>query len=362
MNEPWLDEIRQTMTDYKEELPADGWERLSAAKPARWVVPIWLSRAAAVLLLGMLGVGGMYYFSDVPMSVTVHQERTEVTKKQEIKTPADVTEVEPIAEKQETKSVWRAAKVMAEPPEVAAEIYAEKEEADIEPQVREESLPPASDEEQKVLLAMESHPRSSKPVRRGWKIGMHLNGSGNTGEMSVSPENFIQNSNSGYTSSNTHRDGIIGSDNHLSWSTGVTVSKRLNDILALESGLVYTYLSSDIHMSMSGRKHQQLHYLGIPLRLGVFLYHGSRWQIYTSGGMMLEHSLYGKRGKENLHLNDWQYSLDGGVGLQFKIKDYMGLYVEPGMNYYFSNGSEVPSLRTESPLSFRLQLGLRFSL
>ena len=44
MNEPWLDEIRQTMTDYKEELPADGWERLSAAKPARWVVPIWLSR------------------------------------------------------------------------------------------------------------------------------------------------------------------------------------------------------------------------------------------------------------------------------------------------------------------------------
>ena len=78
IEEQWLDEIRQTLADHKEELPADGWERLAAAmtsaeeaEPAApmlrsHIAPMWLWRAAAVILLGAIGVGGMYYFSDSP--------------------------------------------------------------------------------------------------------------------------------------------------------------------------------------------------------------------------------------------------------------------------------------------------------
>ena len=55
---------------------------------------------------------------------------------------------------------------------------------------------------------------------------------------------------------------------HFPVSVGITVQKELNNRLALETGLVYTYLSSDLTAGGAAyyTQNQQLHYLGITVK------------------------------------------------------------------------------------------------
>ena len=52
----------------------------------------------------------------------------------------------------------------------------------------------------------------------------------------------------------------------------------------------------------------------------------------------------------------------GAAGVQVNITPQIGLYAEPGIAYYFDDGSDVETIRKEHPLNFNLQVGLRFSL
>ena len=38
----------------------------------------------------------------------------------------------------------------------------------------------------------------------------------------------------------------------------------------------------------------------------------------------------------------------------------MGLYIEPGAKYYFDNGSDIETIRSEKPFNVNLQAGFRF--
>jgi len=40
---------------------------------------------------------------------------------------------------------------------------------------------------------------------------------------------------------------------------------------------------------------------------------------------------------------------------------HLGLYAEPGIAYYFDDGSQIETIRKEHPFNFNLQFGLRFS-
>ena len=44
------------------------------------------------------------------------------------------------------------------------------------------------------------------------------------------------------------------------------------------------------------------------------------------------------------------------------LGDKVGLYAEPGLNYYFDNGSPVENVFKSRPLNFNLTLGLRLRL
>ena len=73
-------------------------------------------------------------------------------------------------------------------------------------------------------------------------------------------------------------------------SFGITVRKHLNNRIALESGLVYTYLYTKLsqNRTISGRATLGLHYLGIPVNLVVNLWDNPNWNVYVSGGFMIE--------------------------------------------------------------------------
>jgi hypothetical protein len=155
-------------------------------------------------------------------------------------------------------------------------------------------------------------------------------------------------------------------------SFGLTVRKQLNKTLSMESGLVYTYLLSTFENSGVQRSEAKLHlhYIGIPVNLITELWENSKWEVYLSTGFMAEkgiQSLYVQSqyfGTEAVtttaktNINGIQWSINGGVGVTYKIKRQLGVYFEPKFSRYFDNNQPV-SARTDHPFVFGLSAGLR---
>ena len=79
---------------------------------------------------------------------------------------------------------------------------------------------------------------------------------------------------------------------------------------------------------------------------------------YNKVGLLLGTSPKLKSGKANLYFD---YRIKAAVGAQFNATDHVGLYVEPGVSYFFDDGSKVQTIRKERPCNFNLQAGLRFT-
>lgn len=196
----------------------------------------------------------------------------------------------------------------------------------------------------------------------------------NTNELYASP-NFYDRTlsavNTNYTSIMATNDFTKKTYNDP-LSFGLTVRKQLNKTLSLESGLVYTYLLSTFENSGVQRSEAKLHlhYIGIPVNLITELWENSKWEVYLSTGFMAEkgiQSLYVQSqyfGAEvvtttaKTNINGIQWSINGGVGVSYKIKRQLGVYFEPKFSRYFENNQPV-SARTDHPFVFGLSAGLR---
>ena len=56
-----------------------------------------------------------------------------------------------------------------------------------------------------------------------------------------------------------------------------------------------------------------------------------------------------------------QGSADLGLGVQMKISDHLGLYLDPSAKYYFG-ANQPKTIRTQQPVMFNLEFGVRFDL
>lgn len=165
---------------------------------------------------------------------------------------------------------------------------------------------------------------------------------------------------------------------HLPLRTGVSFTYKLNDRFGIESGLTYSNLSSDIFQGsdshyLEGK--QTLHYVGIPLNLKINLFSWKNVDLYASTGATGEKCVAGNL-KEKFVVNNettkiekttidekpFQWSVNAAAGLQFNFSSLVGLYVEPGVSYYFDDGSSLKTIYKEKPLNFNLNLGIRLSL
>lgn len=57
-----------------------------------------------------------------------------------------------------------------------------------------------------------------------------------------------------------------------------------------------------------------------------------------------------------------QFSANAGIGAEFIFADMLGLYIDPNIRYYFKDKNQPKSIRTESPLAFGCEIGLRVRL
>lgn len=156
---------------------------------------------------------------------------------------------------------------------------------------------------------------------------------------------------------------------HQPISVGMQVGFHLLPKLKLSTGLVYTKVSSDYISGVSDTRTvstQDLHYIGIPLNLSysVWEYKGLHTYV-TAGGEgavnIKNHTETDGEVKESKR-DKMQWSTNASVGIQYDFIPQLGVYVEPGMKYYFDNGSQIENIFKDKKLNFNIQFGLRFNV
>lgn len=156
----------------------------------------------------------------------------------------------------------------------------------------------------------------------------------------------------------------------------LSLNKQLSPHWFLGTGLTYTRLKSDFESDFNGsslQKIQKIDYVGIPLRLTYRIWGKGRFNAYTTGGVTFEMPVHSSLDKKFIITADSSYTLKGnikaryqwsinlGIGVQYKIFKPFSLYLEPNMFYYFGNGSGLETYRTEHPFMFSIPFGLRLT-
>lgn len=156
---------------------------------------------------------------------------------------------------------------------------------------------------------------------------------------------------------------------------GVDVSRHINRQFAVQAGLSYAYLKSDISYGgvySYGKATQQLHYLGVPVSIRYIPFECKHFNAYLSAGMIFERCVAGKISTDSpfgvpftydgMNERPFQFSVNAALGLQYNMSNSCGVFIEPGIGYYFDDGTSLKTIYKEHPFNFNLNVGFRFSL
>lgn len=448
MKEHWIEELRQKMADYQEPAPEVSWEEIeqavSGAKRQARVVPMWLRRiAAAILVLIMVFVGykALDHVKHTDRSLDLSQNQAPVPSMIHAEEPAQDTPAEkPLLAKvsqkvrqarQSWRQSWGQAPESSDTQAASPQDCSTPEVAVVE-QTSEESQPSQNQEARAEQKKADTyHPQTtiypsdlhkSPALRNRLTAKVYLsNAMGNSGNFSSWSNSYEKSMNDpgnqgsqgekgdkgdkgdkgeGHTDLNhgggndddeEEKDGnnkTRKSDGGGTTTTetitttqdthhyqpiryGLSLRYRLNERWSIETGLTYSLLTSDITMT-SGEQttqlKQRLNYLGIPLKAEYLLWDSRYFNVYIAAGTMVEKMVKGHQEnigtgtKEGVSIRPLQFSLNGAVGAEFNFSRQFSIYAEPGIGYYFDNGSSVSTFYQDKPLSFSLNLGLRFQI
>lgn len=435
MNEKWIKDIRSRMENYSEPLPADLWEKIDADISRPKVIPMWRKwtsvAAAAAVVLAVSTVSLFYWTSEPSLkeSNLSIAEAPAIDNTEQKDTHKDVIpeDVKPVVAEVKNDKLLSA---------VSAKVY-DEDESNVDTIEEKQSVAVSdnspvvatNDEKQEEpTLDMKEEDSSSakekrinmmkadrETVRRNASyLTMADDGNGKRrGKMQIgvttgnipysSSSNFsgmsrlgmstktlssannlivgeISDATASYTQmvyNNVNQKTYTDIKHHMPVTVGASVKWGFSENWALETGLNYTYLYSELR---SGAKsyiedEQKLHYVGIPLKVQRSVWSNSIFSFYASAGGMMEKCVSGSLDRvtvdesnrktyfsEDLNVKPLQFSVLASVGLQANFNKLLSLYLEPGMIYYFDDNTDVLTIRKDKPFNFNLQLGLRFNL
>lgn len=408
MNEDWLNKVHDRMNGYETDEPDNLWaaieskraEMLSAPQRGRKSsVAIWVRRGIAAAAMIAVAVTAGIYFANTGRDLS----RTPVLAEAPAK--ADEGKIKSVWDlrKEETAPVRKSAKriaqaVVPEPPsDTRPTVPSTEPEAQPAP-VKEDTVESTVSQPETVDIAKTAEEPARKretaladntfhaPAKTGSgnKMSLSVYSSGGFGMSANSDENLaygnnwmIQATPPAYwnpTGMNPmpRYDGMV--KHHLPVRAGIAFTYSFGDRLGLETGLSYAYLASDIEEDDGWNYYygeQKLHYIGIPLNVKYRVCSWKRLDLYASAGAMAEKCVSARidknylaeRRPETVSLPDMplQWSVNASVGVQCRLVNAMGIFVEPGVSYYFDDGTEIPTIYKDKPLNFNLNMGLRFT-
>lgn len=350
MSEQWINEMRQMMTDYQWPVPEVSWDEIDqtvAANKARRARLLWLRRmaaAAVVLLIAGIGYWGLLR----------HEAEPIVEKYWAQENPLENKTLEDISQGREIQQSKTASPVSTAAPDTANITKTTDTNEKEKSQPVEEKKAKPIDKTSPVIYPSDLHQRKNLDNRLTAKVYMSSTMAGSQIESSQSMGSYSTEGDP-YSPYQTelakqyvhHRQPV---------RFGLSLRYQLDNRWSFESGLTYTRLSSDITTIMNDVTtvtEQRLNYLGLPLNISYEFWKSRYFGLYVSGGGMIE---------KCLDTSSWQFSLNGAAGVEYRLTDFFSLYAEPGLGYYFKDGSSIPTIYKDHPLNFNLNFGIRFNL
>lgn len=169
----------------------------------------------------------------------------------------------------------------------------------------------------------------------------------------------------------THRQPI---------SFGLAVSKDLTNKLSVETGIVYTYLSSKItNKGITGIKRtdsQYFNYWGIPVLLNYTFANLGKAEFYGSIGGMVQKDFYGRYKEEQvmfnenfdedgitvkrkIHQRNPQFSALAKVGVSYPVFNKIHAYATVGGTYYFDAHNEYKTIYSDKKVQLDVNIGFK---
>jgi len=131
-------------------------------------------------------------------------------------------------------------------------------------------------------------------------------------------------------------------------TVGASVERSLTNKISLETGLQFNHYFGD--------QVEDINSISIPLKANMILASSSKVDIYAMAGVAAEKTL-----EHNFSDDPVRFSVMGGMGVNYKIKDHLALFAEPTVGHHFNNDGVVNDLHGNRALQLGLTCGLRMS-
>lgn len=381
MKGDWTDKLKTRLEGHEMTPPSDLWTGINeqmgfAAQPARAsVVAIWRWATVAAVVLALVGFFALYENNEADYSIPneLITEEAIIQKNME----ETIIEKQPIAKKQH--NIIPQVKPQESVGVTIVEEYVEVVDMTAVQQEKSQKRPTTKE----VVETYHHNVPIQEPKAKSKKqrLSVALNASGGlsnskTESMHVEPVYGAA------PGTPPHRMYYLGdvfepkkvqerkaSKHAFPIRLGIKLSYPLNDRLSLQSGVGYTLLKSDLSYS-SMQIGQQLHYIGVPLGLRYQLWNSGRFSLYGAVGAMLEKCVKNSSELPSAFTNaalintekPWQCSLNAALGAEYRLDKAIGIYLEPGVGYFFEDGTSVEHYYTEHPLVPSLEIGLRWNM
>ncbi len=419
MKEDRLKDIRDKMSDYEAEVPQDLWSAIDSAVGRRQQKKLWIRAgryAAAAVVVAAIGLG--IYILQPDSTLVVHSERNPNTRAQASANNAPAVTSADADPGNNSAAEIRASEfehtpyaTLAEAKPVIVEVIedtslmqikSDGESLNVHPVDSNESaseafthsLPPISHEvKQDKTVTYNSRQRDRQQQQEAYDSGRlaasiyTTAGTGGTsmqrytsfGLMGIDPgdANWKDDPYMGMLVTNKGHLADRRVRHRLPVHAGASIAYRINDRVSVETGIAYSYLSADIHEGSDSyyfAGEQSLHYVGIPVGVRVRAMSWKKFDIYVGAGFEADKCVSGTLkkayvingqtrddGHESISIRPLQWSVNAGAGVQYNFSSMVGIYAEPGLSYYFDNGSNIETIYSEKPLNFNLNIGLRVS-
>lgn len=419
MKEDRLKDIRDKMSDYEAEVPQDLWSAIDSAVGRRQQKKLWIRAgryAAAAVVVAAIGLG--IYILQPDSTLVVHSESNPNTRAQASANNAPAVTSADADPGNNSAAEIRASEfehtpyaTLAEAKPVIVEVIegtssmqikSDDESLNVHPVDSNESaseafthsLPPISHEvKQDKTVTYNSRQRDRQQQQEAYDSGRlaasiyTTAGTGGTsmqrytsfGLMGIDPgdANWKDDPYMGMLVTNKGHLADRRVRHRLPVHAGASIAYRINDRVSVETGIAYSYLSADIHEGSDSyyfAGEQSLHYVGIPVGVRVRAMSWKNFDIYVGAGFEADKCVSGTikkayvingqtrdDGHESISIRPLQWSVNAGAGVQYNFSSMVGIYAEPGLSYYFDNGSNIETIYSEKPLNFNLNIGLRVS-
>lgn len=394
--EEWIKRLHDHLADFEAPVPDDLWDKIEARlpkelvaeKPKARTVPLWVRWTAAAALVGIL-VGTTVLLW--PKHAETPTAPMASATKEGYKTPMESTKTN--ESESVSPVVARRTKLTFKQPTLAEAEVTEKEMTEAEvAEIASTVQPEQSSAESSVEEKQKTEPSQQNLIREldekiadykmqyKRRVAVSLYASNGFGSLSsrngvlMSDEmlaSYDYDSRLGIASTRSGDPVFLANyeerqKHYQPISFGLTANFPISSRLSLTSGVVYTRLRSDftnVANYLTDQYQTTLHYIGVPLNMQYHVWQWHGLNVYATAGGQADFNVKARLEEDgvehDMQKDRTQWSLGGALGVQYNFIPQLGVYIEPGIKYYFDNGSNIRNYFKYRPTNFNLQIGIR---